>query len=128
MSNLQPVQIYVEVAPDVWEPVEATAPLPVTVVEQERRSAGPPQYGFAVSSLVVKPTVPAAAKCGEGYVRTNSVVFTRTGIAPTATKGFQANPGDTIMLCSRNELLEFQVIRASADATIDWEYWTKLAR
>jgi hypothetical protein len=63
----------------------------------------------------------------EIYVRGNSVVFTRDGTAPTATKGIQANVGDVIVLTSRDELDNFKVIRQSADATLDVEYFTDVS-
>ena len=84
------------------------------------------QYGLSVSSTVVTLTVPDAAMCGEIYVRTASVVFTRGTTDPTSTQGFQANVDDIIMLNSRSELDRFEVIRQSADATLDVEYFTDL--
>ena len=86
------------------------------------------QYGLAVSTAVVTLTVPAAAMCAEAYVRTASVVFARGGTDPSATQGFQADPGDIIMLNSRSELDRFEVIRqGSADATLDVEYFTDIS-
>ena len=86
------------------------------------------QYGLAVSTIVVTLTVPNAANCGEIYVRTASVVFTRSTTDPTATLGFQANAGDIIVLNSRAELDRFEVIRqGTADASLDIEYFTDIS-
>lgn len=86
------------------------------------------QYGLAVSTTVVTLTVPAAAMVAEIYVRTASVVFARSGTDPTATQGFQADPGDIILLNSRSELDRFEVIRQGAtDATLDVEYLTDVS-
>lgn len=85
------------------------------------------QFGLSVSSSVVRLTVPDAAECAEITVRSNTVVFTRDGTDPTATKGMPANTGDIIMLNSRAELIGFEVIRESADATLDVTYFTALA-
>lgn len=86
------------------------------------------QFGLSVTSgTVVTLTVPAAAMCGEAFVRTASVVFTREGTDPTATKGTQANPGDIILLNSRDELDKFEVIAVSATATLDVEYFSDLS-
>ena len=83
------------------------------------------QFGLSVTSAtVVTLTVPAAAMVAEVYVRTASVVFTRDGTAPTATKGIQADAVDIIMLDSRAELEGFKVIAVSASATLDVEYFT----
>ena len=85
------------------------------------------QFGLAVSSSVVRLTVPDAAMCAEIVVRTSGVVFTRDSTPPTATKGIPAYADDIILLDSRNELIEFRVIRQSADATVDVEYFTALS-
>ena len=85
------------------------------------------QYGLAVSTSVVTLTVPNAAMCAEIYVRSNSVVFTRSNTSPTSTLGLQANAGDIILLNSRAELELFKIIRASADATLDVEYFTDIS-
>ena len=85
------------------------------------------QYGLSVSSTVVTLSVPDGAIYADAYVRTNSVVFTRDRSAPTATRGLQADATDVIMLDSRAKLLGFRVIRASADATMDVEYFRKSA-
>tara|TARA_Y100000310_G_scaffold294717_1_gene325405 strand:+ start:1660 stop:1851 length:192 start_codon:yes stop_codon:yes gene_type:complete len=61
------------------------------------------------------------------YVRSNSVVFTRDGTNPTSTKGFQVDVGDIILLNSQDELNRFKVIRESADATLDVEYFTDVS-
>ena len=86
------------------------------------------QYALAVtSSTVVTLTVPAAAMVAEIYVRTASVVFTRDGTDPTSTKGIQADPGDIILLNSRDELDRFEVIAVSASAALDVEYFTDIS-
>ena len=86
------------------------------------------QYGLSVTSAtVVTLTVPAAAMCAEIYVRTASVVFTRDGTDPTSTKGIQVDPGDIILLNSRDELDRFEVIAVSTTASLDVEYWTALS-
>ncbi len=92
-----------------------------------RSTAGGAQYGLAVSSTVVTLTRPAAANCAEVYVRGNSVVFTRDGTDPTATKGIQANVDDIIVLNSTDEIIKFEVIRQSANATLDVEYFTDVS-
>jgi len=63
----------------------------------------------------------------EIYVRTAPVVFTRDGTDPTATKGVQADVGDTIVLNSRNELDKFKVIAVSTTAALDIEYYTDVS-
>ena len=85
------------------------------------------QFGLAVSSAVVTLTIPRNAMTAELFVRTAAVVFTRDETDPTATKGTQANVGDIILLNSRDELDKFKVIRASADATLDIEYFTDIS-
>lgn len=85
------------------------------------------QYGLSVSTTIVRLTVPDAAMCAEIYVRTASVVFTRSTTDPTSTLGFQADVGDIIMLNSRAELDRFEVIRESADATLDVEYFSDIS-
>ena len=86
------------------------------------------QYALSVTSAtVVTLTVPAAAMCAEIYVRTASVVFTRDGTDPTATRGIQADPGDIILLNSRDELDRFEVIAVSGSATLDIEYFSDLS-
>ena len=86
------------------------------------------QYGLAIGTSAVSLTVPAAAMCAEIYVRTASIVFTRTGTTPTATLGFQADPTEIILLNSRAELDRFQAIRqGGVSATVDAEYFTDLS-
>lgn len=85
------------------------------------------EFALAVSTAVVTLTVPNAAMVAEIYVRSNAVVFTRDGTDPTSTKGFQANADDIILLNSRDELDKFEVIRESADATLDVEYFTDIS-
>lgn len=120
--------------PEIWlrddhettaSAVTATHPLPVKVMPITVRRAVGKQYGLTVSTSVVRLTVPKNATAGEMYVRTASVVFTRAGGDPTATQGFQADPGDLILLNSRDELLQFETIRqGGADATMDVEFFS----
>lgn len=95
---------------------------------RSRSSAGGGQAGLSVSTAVVTLTVPATAMCAEAYVRTASVVFTRNGTDPSATAGFQADPGDIILLNSREDLETVEFIRqGGTDATMDVEYFTDLS-
>tara|TARA_R100001594_G_scaffold80566_1_gene115149 strand:- start:16 stop:327 length:312 start_codon:yes stop_codon:yes gene_type:complete len=83
---------------------------------------------LAVTDEALKlASVPDAAAYAECFVRTNPVVETRDGTAPTTTKGKQWSAGDIIVLRSRREIIEFQVIRENASnaATIDVEYFNK---
>ena len=75
-------------------------------------------------SLAAIPNSAAYAEC---FVRTNAVVATRDGTAPTNTKGKQGSAGDIIVLRSSREIKEFQIIREndSNAATIDVEYFNK---
>ena len=88
------------------------------------------QFGLAISSSVVTLTPPAiatGANVAELYVRTASIVFTRDGTAPTATKGTQADLGDIILLNSRAEVDNFKAIRKGDDASVDVEYFTDIS-
>ena len=89
-------------------------------------AGGSNQYALAVSSTAVGLTVQPDAYGAEIYVRTASVVFLKSGQAPTATQGFQADVDDVILLESRDELTKFRVIRASIDATLDVHYLRKV--
>ncbi len=82
----------------------------------------------AVTSSATSLTVPDTANYAEGYVRSNSVVETRDGTAPTTTLGTQWAAGDTIALRSRDEVTTFQVIRENASnaATIDFQFFNKV--
>ena len=82
----------------------------------------------AVTDAATSLTVPDTANYAEGYVRTNSVVETRDGTAPTTTKGFQWAAGDIITLRARDEVTSFKVIRQNASnaATIDFQFWNKV--
>lgn len=93
------------------------------------RSAIPgAQFGLSVTSAaVVTLTRPTRANVAEIYVRTASVVFTRDGTNPTATKGIQADPGDIILLNSQDEVTDFKVIAVSTSATLDIEYFTDVS-
>ena len=70
--------------------------------------------------------IPSGASYAEGYVRTASVVFTTDGTTdPTATKGTQADNGDTILLRSAQEIADFKAIRQTGTSgSIDWEFYT----
>jgi len=86
------------------------------------------QYGLSIGATVVTLTVPVAAMCAEIFVRTASIVFSRTSVDPTATQGFQADPGDIIMLNSRAELDRFEAIRQGATSgVLDIEYFTDIS-
>tara|TARA_Y100000310_G_C20670257_1_gene809885 strand:+ start:1643 stop:1849 length:207 start_codon:yes stop_codon:yes gene_type:complete len=66
--------------------------------------------------------------CAELYVRTAPLVYTTDGTDPTATKGKQANVGDTIMLNSRDECDKWRGIEQTAtDSAIDCEYFTDIS-
>ena len=86
------------------------------------------QFGLSVtSSPAVVLTMPSSAFTAEIYVRTASVVFTRDGSTPTATKGVQADATDIIVLNSRSELAGFRVIAVSTTATLDVEYFSDVS-
>ena len=89
-----------------------------------RGSAGGAQFALAVSSSAVTLTVPSGANVAQVYVRGASITYTTDGTAPTATKGIQADPGDTIMLDSAAEVAACKMIRVSSDATVDVEFFT----
>jgi len=112
-----------------WGVVDEAHGLPIQIVDPNpRASAGSPQYGLSFTSgVVTKLTVPATAKTAEIYVRTASIVFTRSGVVPTATRGLQADPGDTIILESRDELVKFAGIAVSTTASGDAEYFTDVS-
>ena len=82
----------------------------------------------AVTDAATSLTVPSTANYAEGYVRTNSVVETRDGTAPTTSKGTQWDAGDIITLRSADEVNGFQVIRQNASnaATIDFQFYNKV--
>ena len=111
--------------------VTKDSPLPVEVVDTaERLALTPNEWGLAVSTAAVPLTNPPdEAHAAEIYVRTASVVFTRSpGDPPTATRGIQADPGDIILLKSRSEIQHFRAIRQSVtDAALDVEYFSKVA-
>ena len=70
--------------------------------------------------------IPSYARYAEGYVRTASVVETRDGTTPTATKGTEWDDGDIILLRSRYELINFSAIeKTSTDAAIDWQFYNR---
>jgi hypothetical protein len=97
---------------------------------RSRSAVAGAQFGLAVSTAVVAlspPDIATGAMVAEIFVRGASVVFTRDGTDPTSTKGTQASVGDDIPLNSRHELDSFKVIRESADATLDVEYFTDLS-
>ena len=70
--------------------------------------------------------IPSNARYAEGYVRTASVVETRDGTTPTATKGTEWDDGDIILLRSLYELINFSAIeKTSTDAAIDWQFYNR---
>lgn len=100
------------------------------------RSDAGEQLNLDVSSSAVALTVPDAAMCGQVYVRTSddggtatgAVSYTVGGTTPTANIGIIANPGDIILLNSRDELDKFQVIRqTSTDGEVDVLYFTDVS-
>lgn len=106
-------------------------PFPVEVFETAGRLVlTPNEWGLTVSTTAVPLTSPPdEARAAEIYVRTASVVFVRgAGDPPTATRGFQADAGDIILLSSQSEVQHFRAIRQGAtDATLDIEYFSKVA-
>ncbi len=111
--------------------VTKDTPLPVEVFDTAARLAlTPNEWGLTVSTTAVPLTAPPdEAQAAEIYVRTASVVFVRSpGDPPTATRGFQADAGDIILLHSLSEVQNFRAIRQGAtDATLDIEYFSKAA-
>ena len=109
--------------------VTKDSPFPVEVVDTaERLALAANEGGLSVSSTAVPLTTPPDnAHAAEIYVRTASVVFVRSpGDPPTATRGFQADAGDIILLSSQSEVQHFRAIRQGAtDATLDIEYFSK---
>ena len=63
----------------------------------------------------------------EGYVRTASIVETRDGTAPTATKGTEWDEGDIVLLRSRYEIVNFLAIEKAGGSseTIDWQFYNR---
>ena len=93
------------------------------LAKETKVSAGGTQKGLSIGATVAVLTIPALATSAEIYVRTASIVFLRDGTDPTATAGFQADPGDIILLNSRDELEKFKAIRqGGTSATVDVEY------
>ncbi len=114
-----------------YKEVESGHPLPVEIIVHDIRSplTSGNQYGLSITSATtVALIVPDNAKAAEIYVRTASVVFTRGTANPTATRGFQADATDIILLNSRDELLNFGAIAVSATATLDVEYFDQEVR
>ena len=69
--------------------------------------------------------IPNGARYAEGFVRTASVVETRDGTTPTSSLGTEWDAGDIILLRSRYEIVNFSAIKASASATIDWQFYNR---
>ena len=71
--------------------------------------------------------IPAGARYAEGFVRTASIVETRDGTTPTATKGTEWDAGDIILLRSRREITNFQAIEKTSGSaeTIDWQFYNR---
>ena len=68
--------------------------------------------------------IPGSARYAEGFVRTASVVETRDGTTPTSSLG-TGDAGDIILLRSRYEITNFSAIKASSNATIDWQFYNR---
>lgn len=86
------------------------------------------QYGLSISTTSVSLTLVRVAMAAEIYVRTASIVFKKDSGTPTATEGFQADPGDYIPLNSRSELDGFRAVRqGGTDATVDVVYFTDVS-
>ena len=57
-------------------------------------------------------------------VETDNIRFRSDGIAPTSTVGHQATPGQFIVICGKQNVKNFQMIRSgSADATASVTYF-----
>ena len=69
--------------------------------------------------------IPGSARYAEGFVRTASVVETRDGTTPTSSLGTEWDAGDIILLRSRYEIVNFSAIKASSNATIDWQFYNR---
>ena len=87
------------------------------------------QHGLVVTSTeaIKLPEIPLKANAAEIYIRHAPVVYTRDGQHPSATGGFQKDQMHTIMLNSRSEVVNFQVIAVSAPAALDYEYFTDIS-
>ena len=69
--------------------------------------------------------IPDGARYAEGFVRTARVVETRDGTTPTSTLGTEWDAGDIVLLRSRYEITNFSAIKASSNATIDWQFYNR---
>jgi hypothetical protein len=69
--------------------------------------------------------IPGSARYAEGFVRTASVVETRDGTTPTSTLGTEWDAGDIILLRSRYEITNAAFIKASSNATIDFQFYNR---
>ena len=95
---------------------------------RSRGEAGGAQFGLSVAGSVVRLIVPAEAAVAEIFVRTAAVNFTREGTDPTTTRGFTAYPDDIIILNSRSEIEQVEMLRATGtSATVDVEYFTDIS-
>lgn len=98
---------------------------------RSRSSVAGAQFALVIDSTVrtlTPPNIKAGANVAEIFVRTASLVFTRDGTDPTATKGIQANVGDIILLNSRHEVENWKGIEAtSTDSAVDVEYFTDIS-
>ena len=84
------------------------------------------QDALAVGATSVALTVPDTADRAEIYVRDKSVVFSRNGNDPTATRGMQANVGDIIVIDSHLQLVMLRFIRQGAsNGALDVEYYKR---
>lgn len=71
-------------------------------------------------------TPPAAARAAVISVVTAPLRFWTDGSAPTAAQGLQANPGDLIVLQTRDEVTGWKAIRESSttSAVINVQYFS----
>ena len=69
--------------------------------------------------------IPASARYAEGHVRLASLSETREGTTPTATLGTEWDVEDLIILRSRYEITNAAFIKASSNATIDFQFYNR---
>lgn len=85
------------------------------------------QSALAVSSVVVKPTIPAGTKVMIVQVESNSIRYTDDGTVVSSSVGVIVSKHTVgadqgiIVVCRPNT--NFQMIRASADATVNISYY-----
>ena len=82
--------------------------------------------GTAGGGGIGSGNIPGGARYAEGFVRTASIVETRVGTTPTATKGTEWDAGDIILLRSRREITNFQAVeKTSTVSSIDWTFYNR---